>query len=377
MARGEGLPATAGGVPWSPTLWQGAPLAAWLRLLRDHRFAISPQRLTLALVDSALSLAGSAAGLLQEARYGRRIRRTRLEPPLFILGHWRSGTTFLHDLLALDPRFGYPTTYQCFCPAHFLVTERWFANRTMFLLPATRPMDGVTVGMDRPQEDEIALALLTGDASPYLDWAFPDDAPGYDRYLDLADLSPAELRRWQQTLHRFLQAVTVRRRKRLVLKSPAHTARVPVLRAMFPGAQFVHIVRDPRAVIPSTLKLHRAMALAQGLQAAPTFDGLERRVFATYERLFARLDEARPRMEPGRFHELRYEDLVRDPAGELRRLHDCLALGGWDAYEPLLQSHLSAQATYQAAEYDLSERELAEIAQRCGSVIRRFGYDAA
>src|SRR5687768_18104609 len=47
---------------------------------------------------------------------------------------------------------------------------------------------------------------------------------------------------------------------RSILKSPPHTCRVPTLLRLFPDARFVHIVRDPYAVYPSTLHLWRILA---------------------------------------------------------------------------------------------------------------------
>ncbi|MFH1330999.1 MAG: sulfotransferase [Actinomycetota bacterium] len=87
----------------TPRPWHGMTPAVWLRLLACNRAAVSPGRLPMALAISALSLGNSAAGLLQRARYGRAIAGATVgPPPLFIIGHWRTGTTLLHELLALD-----------------------------------------------------------------------------------------------------------------------------------------------------------------------------------------------------------------------------------------------------------------------------------
>ena len=60
-------------------------------------------------------------------RFGRRIEAARVEAPLFILGHYRSGTTHLHNLLALDPQFASPTFFQVLTPHTFLTNERFAA----------------------------------------------------------------------------------------------------------------------------------------------------------------------------------------------------------------------------------------------------------
>src|SRR5581483_10629411 len=136
-------------------------------------------------------------------------------------------------------------------PCHFLLTERVFTRVFRWMMPASRPMDNMKMGFDRPQEDEFALALLTGDASPYCTIAFPNHPPQGDEYLDLADVPESARRRWQRTLVQFLKGVTYKTGKRLVLKSPPHTARIAVLRELFPDALFLHIVRDPYVVFPS------------------------------------------------------------------------------------------------------------------------------
>ena len=162
-----------------------------------------------------------------------------------MIGHWRSGTTLLHELLVLDSRHTYADTYDCFAPNHFLVSS-WLIRPTLgLLMPARRPVDNMAAGWDHPQEDEFALCNM-GVPSPYLTAAFPNCPSQYPEYLDLRDVPPAAVQRWKDSLRWFLTCLTVRRPKRIVLKSPAHTCRIKVLLEMFPNAKFVHIV--PRSI---------------------------------------------------------------------------------------------------------------------------------
>ena len=63
---------------------------------------------------------------------------------MFILGHWRSGTTLLHYLLAQDAeRFSFANTYQVVNPYTFLCTEETNTRRFARLVPSTRPMDNM------------------------------------------------------------------------------------------------------------------------------------------------------------------------------------------------------------------------------------------
>jgi hypothetical protein len=107
--------------------------------------------------------------LVQEAFLGPRIRRTLIrEAPLFIIGHWRTGTTLLHELLILDPRHTHPTTHECLEPNHCLLTEKLLTLALQFLEPSHRPMDNMATGWDRPQEDEFALCMMGYEQSPEL-----------------------------------------------------------------------------------------------------------------------------------------------------------------------------------------------------------------
>src|SRR5262245_26513605 len=265
---------------WAPRIWEGCDFFAWMRLLIRNRFAVHPSCIYIAVIVTFVSLFHTILRVLQDAIYGRRVRKTPIaDPPIFIIGHWRTGTTLLHEFLVQDERFGYPTTYECISPNDFLLTEPIVTKWLGFLMPSRRPMDNMKAGWNRPQEDEFALCML-GARSPYLTIAFPNHPLQDQQYLDFAGMSPANLRRWKRHVKRFLRALTFKNPKRLVLKSPPHSARIPVLQQMFPGAIFIHIVRDPYVIFPSTVNLWKTLYRTHGLQK-PTFMNLEEHVFET------------------------------------------------------------------------------------------------
>ncbi len=359
---------------WSPRLWHGADLFAWLRLLVRNRAAVYPPYWHIAAVATAASLMNSTLRLLSDAAYGGRIERTPIrEAPLFIVGHWRTGTTLLHELLILDPRHTFPTTFQCLVPHHWLLTERVFPRLFWFLMPSHRPMDNMETGWDRPQEDEFALAVL-GQPSPYLTIAFPNRPPQDQGAFDLERLTPRTRAAWKRAFLHFLRGLTFKDPRRLVLKSPTHSFRIQTLLELFPDARFVHIVRDPHVVFPSTVNLWKSLYRNHGLQT-PTFAGLEEHVFETFNRLYTKLEEGKRLVAPNRFHELRYEDLTHDPEGQMRLLYDRLGLGEFDAALPRIRQYLQDHAGYQTNRYPSLAPELRkEIARRWGAVIERYGY---
>jgi len=125
---------------------------------------------------TAAAAFNSLAESFSEARFRRRLRKQTATPaPVFIIGHWRSGTTLLHEMLMHDDSFCCPTTYQCFAPGHFLLTDPLLPSILQWLIPSKRPMDDVATGWSRPQEDEFALANM-GAPSPYRRMAFPNSS---------------------------------------------------------------------------------------------------------------------------------------------------------------------------------------------------------
>jgi hypothetical protein len=360
---------------WMPHVWDGCDLFAWLRLILRNDLRIAPAHWWLAVLITFLSLGHTLLRWVQDAWYGSRLDRVPIRHhPLFIIGHWRTGTTLLHEMLILDERHTYPNTYECLEPNHFLLTEKKFKRWFWFLMPARRPMDNMPAGWDRPQEDEFALCMM-GQPSPYLTFAFPNQPPQDPEALDLDGLPPRRRQQWKDAFLRFLRHLTYKDPRRLVLKSPTHTCRIPALLELFPDARFVHIVRDPYVVFPSTVNLWKALYTTQGLQK-PTFAGLEEHVFNTFTHLYARLESSKPLLAPNRFHELRYEDLIADPIGQMRRLYEQLELGGFEEFLPRLKGFLDASSGYKTNRYpNLAPQLHAEITRRWGHVIRQYGYD--
>lgn len=190
---------------WAAPLWVGCNFSAWMRLLIRNRFAVHHSRWHFAVLYTFLSMVNSCLGLWQKIVFGRRVAETVIaDPPIFIVGHWRTGTTLLHELLVVDDRHTGPTGYECLAPHHFLLTE-WFAPYVEFLVSKHRAMDNMDLSLHHPQEDEFVWCMQ-GLPSPYLTIAFPNRPPQYEEYLDLEQVAPRELEIWKRTLFRFVSA---------------------------------------------------------------------------------------------------------------------------------------------------------------------------
>ncbi|MCA9217863.1 MAG: sulfotransferase, partial [Planctomycetales bacterium] len=304
---------------WAPRFWHGMRFGDWWSLLQKNRFRVHPVRLGLAATITSATAFNTAASFLEHAVKGRKLDQTELlADPIFIVGHWRSGTTYVHELLSCDDRFATPTTYQCFAANHFLITEQWIPRLLWFIMPSKRPMDNVKVGWNAPQEDEFALCAM-GIRSPYFRIAFPEFGDTYQEWLDFDGLSDSEVDEWKRGLDLFLRRVTLSTGKRLILKSPTHTARVGLLRQIYPNAKFVHIVRNPHSVYPSTLKLWSELDEAQGLQLRK--HEIESLIIDTFQRMYAAFERDRREISDHDIVDLRYEDITNDPVGQIEHAY--------------------------------------------------------
>ncbi|MGA7051007.1 MAG: sulfotransferase [Mycobacterium sp.] len=362
---------------WAMPVWIGFSFSAWARLLIRNRFAVHWSRWHFAILFTLVSLSNSFLGLCQKILFDGRVDKTVIaDPPIFIVGHWRTGTTLLHELLVLDDRHTGPTGFECVAPQHFLLTE-WMAPWLGFLASKHRAMDNMDSSMRHPQEDEF-IWCMQGQPSPYLTLAFPNrpTQDQNDRYLDLEQLTPRELQAWKRVLFRFVQQLYFRHRKVIVLKNPNHSFRIKVLLDIFPDAKFIHIIRDPYLVYPSSIHLLKSLSRVHSMQR-PTFEGLDEKVLSTYVDLYRKLDEGRKLVDPSRFYELRYEDLIADPEGQLRRLYEHLGLDDFEQYRPRLEQYLAEHAHYQTNDYGLTAEQHAIVTERWGEIIDRYSYGRA
>lgn len=377
-------------------VWMGGGVRAWLGLVRRHGVRFAPGRAHLAGIVTLFAPFNSLAGWLGDLLFLRRGRTT--EPtPIFILGHWRSGTTLLHEMLSLDARFAFPTSWECFAPHMSLWLSEEGAGRLPLRIPASRPFDKVQIDWQSPQEDEFALCGM-GTPSPYEWFAFPrslapDRAP--ERFVTVARET-----RVAKTLKRFLRRMQSRRARGLcssqrgerpfvVLKSPTHTFRLDELRRSFPNARFVRIRRDPYLVFSSTRKLWKKLSDHQGLQSVdfdvePYRSALDEHILRAYAAMHRALDDDHaawatedPEMDR-RYADLAYDEL--DPTRpentpeviveRIARLYRQLGLGEADgsmpaqAEEALLQA-ARAKSSYEKNEFaPLSDVERARIDER-------------
>jgi hypothetical protein len=355
-------------------MWHGLGIPGVVRMLRHRPRAPWTRPFRWASI-AALSVVNSAQNAVESLVYGRRIAATKIDqPPVFILGHWRSGTTLLHELITLDDRFTFPNLYHCMYPGSFLLTEQIVTRLTRWMLPKTRPMDNMAAGWEMPQEDEIALAIDCG-LSPYLMLALHMRPDIYGRYFDTREMTAGELAVWKRSLLTLMKKLTIREHKPIVLKSPSHTFRVATLLEMFPDARFIYIYRDPYAVYKSTLHLRNTTFVENALGRS-NLEGTEDEMLHFYEKCIRTYEDTKSLIPAGRLHEVRFEELEVDPLGEMAQVYQSLRLPGWMDLEPKIRAELPRLTSFKKNAFRMDRDTMVRIYSRLKWMFDLYGYSS-
>lgn len=361
-----------------------APLDAWIRLLFFPWARVGPAYLPRVVVGLFTSAIGTAITLPERLvlapvlwALGRRRGHVIRHGPgvVVVLGYPRSGTTHLHYLLSCDPAFWTPRWHHALAPQGFVLSWTLLRFALVPFLSNKRLMDDMAFGPEWPAEDEFAVN----------NWRVASPLPGrlvvprlhayYHRFHALEGLAPREAARWRACTWAFAWKMSrLAGQRALLLKSPTHTARVAALADLYgsDGVRFVHITRDPRAVVRSNLSMLRR-ARVYHLHDPPAERELERRQIeelAATEAKFLRESAVLP---PGRLARVRYQDLVADPMGELRRVYGELGLEWSGGLEQRLTRYLRTVADYRAATPERDEAGPGDAS--LDAVARLMGHD--
>jgi hypothetical protein len=351
----------------------GIATRRWIQLVKKNG-GIDRTYLDRALFITITSLFTAPARFLFKLKYEAKINGMTLQhPPVFIIGHWRSGTTYLHELLSKDPQFCYASLWNTLLPECCFILEP-MKNFLSKFLPSERPMDAIKVDMDGPYEDEAALAVL----SP---WSFfhclhfPRNAEEqYLKSIDFQGLSSEEIHQWKTTYQRFIKTVTFANQgKRFLSKNPPNTARISTLLELFPEAKFIHIYRSPYLVYLSTKKMRMRVLDTLALQKDSEED-IEKHVINNYIQLMNSFFKQKEKIKKDRFVEVKYEDLISDPIGQVTHIYKALKLPGLEQALPEMHKYLEQQATYKTNIYTLDEAIVKHVDHHWKFALDRWRY---
>jgi len=351
---------------WLPAFPHGhfmapAPIDVWLRLFATPGVTVRPRF----LLRLGFALAASGAGtiltlperLITGLLIGRAYRRSRGRLDhgpgvVIVLGYYRTGTTHLHYLLSCDPRFHTPRWRQAMAPQGFLASWAVIQIAMAPFLSNNRPQDDVSIGPEWPAEDDFATS----------NWALASALPGrlvapsahehFARFHDLERLTDAERERWRLAQFGFLWKMSrlAGPRRMILLKTPSHTARVRALCDLLgeENVRFVHLSRDPDAVIRSNVRM--AERLSSQLITDPADpEQVRERVTREYIDTERKYDREREALSADRVVEIRYEDLVANPLAVVRTMYERWGIEWSEDAQARMRRYLAQTRGYKAA----------------------------
>ncbi|MEE8295331.1 MAG: sulfotransferase, partial [Sphingomonadales bacterium] len=271
-------------------------------------------------------------------------RRKAVEPvypPVFILGHWRSGTTHLYNILSKSPRFQYVNPYQAGLPGDFLLLTKLFGPLLKRSLPKGRFIDEVPVTPTSPQEDEFALANMMPYSFLHALYFPGDFFNTFNKGLFFEDVGKKEVGDWQEKLKLFyLKLQIAGPGKTILIKNPVYTARVALLREMYPEAKFIHIRRNPYKIFFSMRNFYAQLLNELSLQPHDLPD-LDDHILSVYVRMMEKLERETRGLPKNQFLEIDFETLQKNPLKTIELAYDLLNLGPFGADKKYYQAYLA------------------------------------
>ncbi len=292
------------------------------------------------------------------------LKRKSVEPfeaPVFILGHWRSGTTHLLNIMSKAGRFAYISPFATALPGSFLSITRLFRPLLVKSLPKGRYIDGIPVEAESPQEDEIALSNVTLNSFFHALYFPKDFYETFNRGLFFDGVSADEVAEWSEKLQAFYLKLQIENPgKRLLIKNPVYTARVEEILKIYPGAKFIHIYRNPYKIFFSMRNFYQKLLAEFPLQEH-ALDNLDDHILSVYTRMMANLERDIAKIPDGHFIELKYEDFQENPLKELENIYEALDLGPFSEDKAAFEAYLHSVKGYKKNVYDFPDADLARL----------------
>lgn len=315
---------------------------------------------------------------IQERKYREQLAEKPLQnDPLFILGHWRSGTTFVHNILAQDKHFGYTTTYQTVLPHYIMALQGFFKPCMKFVMPSKRPTDNLELAPDLPQEEEFALNNMTP-CNYYNFWSFPERMQEYcDRFLTFRDITDEELKEFKETFEKLVKiSLWNTGGTQYLSKNPPHTGRIKALSELFPRARYVYLMRNPYTVFESTRSFF--LKTIKPLQLNIISDEeMEQNILRNYMELYhAYKEQSLPLKKVGGvLYEVRFEDIEKDAFAITQDIYAKLGIPGWEEAKPAIEKYILSKKGYKKNRYQYDPRTIQLVNENWGEVFDEWGYE--
>ncbi|MDG2506350.1 MAG: sulfotransferase [Crocinitomicaceae bacterium] len=320
-------------------------LSVLWRLWRVNRKSIVSKRMCFKILF--FTIISAPFRWLQYLYFNRKIQKIdfKKKPPVFVIGHWRSGTTHLHYLLSQDPQFSHLEAFQAFFFRVALISKKTMRPLLNKLMPKTRPQDNVLINAAAPTEEEHCLTNLTHRSAMH-SFFFPKNQ-SYFTEFHLFKTTKSSLNKWKKTYNRMLQEIAFYNgiKRTLLLKNPHNTGRIKVLKELYPEAKFIFIHRNPYEVYQSTVHLYNTTIKSQFLQEYSQ-NAISETVINSYELVMKKFIKERNAIPKSQLCEVSFTELSKDPIHTLKHIYSELNIADFEKALPFFEQYVNKNKGY-------------------------------
>ena len=328
-----------------------------------------------ALYISLISLLTTPFRTFDQLKNNFKVKQQTIKhSPIFIVGHWRSGTTYLHNLMIKNENLGYLSSFQSFFPELFLSSGKLLEFVLKPLWISKRPMDNMNYSPESPEEEEYALANLSN-CSFYHGWFFPNNMLNYfNKYVLFEDLDEKEIKKYKEKYVEINKRLSLYyQQKQLIFKNPANTGRVKILLELFPNAKFIHIYRNPYIVYLSTKNLYDKVLPFYRFHSINEKE-LESNIFIIYRKMMENFFHSKILIPPQNLIEIKYEDLIGNEVLFIKKIHEKFNISNWEETKENIINYLKINSKYQKNKYVFNKELKKTIYKNWQLIIDTWNY---
>lgn len=300
------------------------------------------------------------------------------KPPVFILGYYRSGTTYMQQLFMQDDRLGHTSAFQMIFPEIMLCGEKWLTplfESVARLFKQQNPIHRIPFTWHSPGEEDVGLTAFLSPLAAQWGYFFPQRMMEYfEKYVLFDNISAAGFEEWKQGYILLLKKISLANKsKQLLLKNPPNTARIKILLSLFPGAKFIFIHRNPYEVYSSKRRMWKMVQDAYALGSNKSVDdaGI---ILNTYSKMMNCYLQHKNLIPPDNLVEIAYKDLYQAPVETMQHIYQSLQLGDFSYCEKKMTAFADSQKKYVTLNHQLAADEVKLVSGKWEPFIRHWNY---
>lgn len=298
--------------------------------------------------------------------------------PVFILGFYRSGTSYLHHFLTQDDRLGYHSVFQMVFPEIMLTHEKWLAPALQSFSNVFKiqdPVHRIPLNWRYPGEEDGTMTTSMNPGGAQWGYFFPKMMDKqFRKYVLFENITESELEIWKTDFVFLLKKISLaNHNKQLVLKSPPNTARIKLLLSLFPNAKFIFIHRNPYEVYLSNKKFWKVTKSIYAIGAYKSVD-VNGIILDTYAKMMNRYLLEKGLIPGGQLIEIAYANLINEPLQSMRTLYEAIHLDDFNYCENKMKVFVENEKSFARLKHEMTAEESKIVTEKLEPFIRYWNY---